>query len=71
MRLAPPVAPSPGPLGIHAAFAVIDSRSRLLHKPGAVCIELDAAAETLNWLTKQRKSAKTFALEVRGFAGTW
>ena len=59
------------------ALAVIDgvidsprARSQLADKPDAFFLEPDAVAETVYWLTQQKKSAWTFELEVRPFAET-
>jgi NAD(P)-dependent dehydrogenase (short-subunit alcohol dehydrogenase family) len=76
--LAESMARSLGPLGIHVALLVIDgvidspqARSQLLGKPDTFFIEPDAIAETVYFLTQQKKSAWTFELEVRPFAENW
>jgi NAD(P)-dependent dehydrogenase (short-subunit alcohol dehydrogenase family) len=76
--LAESLARSLGPLGIHVALAVIDgvidspqARSRLPDKPDSFFLKTDAIAETVYFLTQQKKSAWTFELEVRPFAENW
>jgi NADP-dependent 3-hydroxy acid dehydrogenase YdfG len=53
---------------------VIDSpqaRSQFPGKPSAFFLEPDAIADTVYWLTQQRKSAWTFELEVRPSGEVW
>jgi NAD(P)-dependent dehydrogenase (short-subunit alcohol dehydrogenase family) len=76
--LAQSLARSLGPLGIHVALAVIDgvidspqARSQLADKPDSFFLQPDAIAETVYFLTQQKKSAWTFELEVRPFAENW
>jgi NADP-dependent 3-hydroxy acid dehydrogenase YdfG len=76
--LAQSMARSLGPLGIHVALAIIDgvidspqARSQLPEKPDSFFLKPDAIAETVYFLTQQKKSAWTFELEVRPFAENW
>jgi NAD(P)-dependent dehydrogenase (short-subunit alcohol dehydrogenase family) len=64
--------------GIHVALAVIDgvidseqARVWLPDKPDSFFLKPDAIAETVYFLTQQKKSAWTFELEVRPFAENW
>jgi NAD(P)-dependent dehydrogenase (short-subunit alcohol dehydrogenase family) len=76
--LAESLARSLGPFGIHLALVVIDgvidseqARSQLPDKPDSFFLKPDAIAETVYFLTQQKKSAWTFELEVRPFAENW
>jgi NAD(P)-dependent dehydrogenase (short-subunit alcohol dehydrogenase family) len=67
-----------GPFGIHVALVVIDgvidseqARLWLPDKPDSFFLKPDAIAETIYFLTQQKKSAWTFELEVRPFAENW
>jgi short-subunit dehydrogenase len=76
--LAQSMAKSLGPLGIHVALVVIDgvvdspqARRQLPDKPAEFFLQPSAIAETVYWLTRQRKSAWTFELELRPFGEVW
>lgn len=76
--LAESLARSLGPLGIHVALVVIDgaidslqARRNLPEKPDSFFLQPSAIAETVYFLTQQKKSAWTFELEVRPFAENW
>jgi NAD(P)-dependent dehydrogenase (short-subunit alcohol dehydrogenase family) len=76
--LAQSMARSLGPLGIHVALVVVDAvvdspqaRRQLPDKPETFFARPDAIADTVYFLTQQKKSAWTFELEVRPFAENW
>jgi NAD(P)-dependent dehydrogenase (short-subunit alcohol dehydrogenase family) len=76
--LAESMARSLGPSGIHVALVVIDgvidseqARVWLPDKPDSFFLKPDDIAETVYFLTQQKKSAWTFELEVRPFAENW
>jgi NAD(P)-dependent dehydrogenase (short-subunit alcohol dehydrogenase family) len=76
--LAESMARNLGPSGIHVALVVIDgvidseqARVWLPDKPDSFFLKPDAIAETVYFLTQQKKSAWTFELEVRPFAENW
>jgi NAD(P)-dependent dehydrogenase (short-subunit alcohol dehydrogenase family) len=76
--LAESMARSLGPFGIHVALVVIDgvidspqTRTWLPDKPDSFFLKPDDIAETVYFLTRQKKSAWTFELEVRPFAEIW
>lgn len=77
-NLAQSLARSLGPAGIHVALVVIDgvidsprARSWLPDKPPSFFLEPEAIADTVYFLTQQKKSAWTFELEVRPFGESW
>lgn len=76
--LAESMARSLGPFGIHVALVVIDgvidseqARGWLPGKPDSFFLKPDDIAETVFFLSQQKKSAWTFELEVRPFAENW
>ena len=76
--LAESMARSLGPFGIHVALVVIDgvidapqARKALPDKPDDFFLKPEDIAETVYFLTQQKKSAWTFELEVRPFGENW
>ena len=67
-----------GPRGIHVAYLIIDgvvdlprTRTRLPDKPDEFFLKPDDIAETVLFLTRQKRSAWTFELDVRPFGEKW
>jgi hypothetical protein len=67
-----------GPLGVHVALLVIDAvvgepwrRSKLADRPDDFFCAPHDIADTAVMLTRQKRYARTFELEVRPFAQKW
>jgi len=67
-----------GPQGVHVALVVIDAvvgeplmRSKLADRPDDFFCAPNDIADTVLMLTRQKRSAWTFELEVRPFAEKW
>ncbi len=76
--LAESMARSLGPAGIHVALAVLDgvvdipgTRARMPDKADDFFIKPDDVAESVFWLTRQPRSAWSFAIEARPFGEKW
>ncbi|MBO0734385.1 MAG: SDR family NAD(P)-dependent oxidoreductase, partial [Methylocapsa sp.] len=76
--LAQSLAKSHGPFGIHVALVVIDgvidsaqARNQLPEKPDSFFLRPDDIAESVYFVTQQKKSAWTFELDVRPFSEKW
>jgi len=76
--LAESMARSLGPAGIHVALVVLDgvvdiprTRERMADKPDDFFIKPDDVAESVLWLSRQPRSAWSFAIEARPFGEKW
>lgn len=76
--LAESLARALGPVGVHVSSVIVDgiidepvARARMAGKPDDFFLQPADLADTLVMLTRQKRSAWTFELEVRPFKETW
>jgi NAD(P)-dependent dehydrogenase (short-subunit alcohol dehydrogenase family) len=67
-----------GPSGVHVAVVIVDgvvatpaAKARMGGKPDAFFVQPADVADTVLWLTQQKRSAWSFEVEARPFGETW